>query len=135
METNNWIRLLIFDDKSKFLFFQPVPKQLISLLYNFAYIFCHRYLIIYSNSVIILSENFYMSQMNPKKFPIQYCILSSTNIHCRSLPLNLDNPIWYGTLCTVYNIHPWMDVVNNTKEVNKEEIISWKKIRLEINQM
>ena len=31
-ETNNWIRLLIFDDKSPFFFSQPVPKQLISLL-------------------------------------------------------------------------------------------------------
>jgi len=31
-ETNNWIRLLIFDDKSWFLFSQPVPKELVSLL-------------------------------------------------------------------------------------------------------
>ena len=30
--TNNWIRLLIFDDKINFYYFQPVPKQLISLL-------------------------------------------------------------------------------------------------------
>ena len=30
-ESNNWIRLLIFDDKSWFLFYQPFPKQLISL--------------------------------------------------------------------------------------------------------
>ena len=31
-ETNNWIRLLFFDDKSLFLFSKPVPKQLFSLL-------------------------------------------------------------------------------------------------------
>ena len=31
-ETNNWIKLLIFGDRSSFLFSQPVPKQLISLL-------------------------------------------------------------------------------------------------------
>jgi len=32
METYNLIRLHIFDDKSQFLFSQPIPKQLISLL-------------------------------------------------------------------------------------------------------
>ena len=31
-ETNNWIRLLIFDDNNSVLFSQAVPKQLISLL-------------------------------------------------------------------------------------------------------
>ena len=31
-EINNWIRLFIFENKSKFLFPQPVPKQLIGLL-------------------------------------------------------------------------------------------------------
>jgi len=29
-ETNNWIRLLIFDDKRWFLFSQHVPEQLVS---------------------------------------------------------------------------------------------------------
>ena len=38
IETNNWTRLLIFDDKINF-FSQPVPEQLISLLYSFVYIF------------------------------------------------------------------------------------------------
>ena len=31
-ETNNWIRLLIFDNKSQFLFSQPIPKHIFGLL-------------------------------------------------------------------------------------------------------
>ena len=38
-ETNNWIRLVFFDDKSWFLFSQFVSKQLISLLSIVCYIF------------------------------------------------------------------------------------------------
>ena len=38
-----------------FCFSQPVPKQLISLLKNFIYIFCRRYLIIKKKP--ILNEN------------------------------------------------------------------------------
>ena len=45
-ETNDWIWLLIFGDKSLFLFYQFVPKQLISLLSNICYIFRGRLWII-----------------------------------------------------------------------------------------
>ena len=75
IETSNLIRLLIFDDKSLFLFSEPVPKHQISLVYNLLYFLS----LLFNNFKKPDSENVptqihdfyvdilnvYMSQMNP----------------------------------------------------------------------
>ena len=60
--------------------------------------------------------------MNPEKILIQYCILSSTTIHCRLLPLNVkcltksivykaefksdqDTMAFIGSASNTFNIH------------------------------
>ena len=78
------------------------PKHLISLLKNLYYMFCRRYLIVLKNNsqnvstqkddfkIRLCLQTQYVSQMNPEEFLYNTAIsISSTTIHCRSLPLSL----------------------------------------------
>ena len=74
IETNNWTRLLIFDDKINLYFLN---------------MFLYMTPVIYCRTV----SHFMSSLFNNFKKLILNCILSSTTLHSRSLPLSFENPL------------------------------------------